>query len=112
MIPKNALEIVNRYFVEHNDGVKSGDFKNLVELFAHDCEMSFAFGSLGTLKSQDAIISAFKNAPPSDELVARSIEQSESAIVANYGWKSRKDSKGGSLTFEFEGARIKRLIIR
>jgi hypothetical protein len=107
--PRDVLE---HYRVRHNRGVASGDFAPLLEMFGEGARLEFRGAPLGPFAGKPAILRAFAEHPPSDELVLFSSSEPEPDVIeADYAWKSRPRERAGRLRIEIASASIARLVI-
>lgn len=93
-----AETALDGYFAAHNHGVRSGDFSALGPLFAEDAILSFHGLPIEPVHGRDAIVQAFTEHPPDDELVlVESCTDDTGHQIASYRWKDTPDRTGGSL---------------
>jgi hypothetical protein len=107
----DVSKIVRQYISLHNAGVRTGDFSPLIALFASDGEMTFEFGSLGTLRSRAEIERAFRISPPTDTLILGVQRTDSGSLSFDYAWHSSPNERSGTLTFILTGDGIARLTI-
>lgn len=107
----DGIEVVRKYVATHNLGVRTGDFSQLISLFAADAEMVFEFGSLGSLRGREEIANAFRVHPPSDELVLGAPLDSGPELRFEYHWQSSPETRTGVLAFSLAENKIARLVI-
>jgi hypothetical protein len=105
-----ARHLLSRYVVLHNEGVRTGDFSSMVELFADDAEMRFERAPLGPLVGRASIAQAFAAMPPDDELltVGPATGTVDEARI-RYGW--RRSDQGGTLRLRAGRGRIVELVV-
>lgn len=108
-----AENLLTRYVRAHNRGVRSGDFSQLVELFAGHASMSFHGlpRPFGPFDGRDAIAEAFAAHPPDGELVLDAIESDGEFVRARYRWRAQPDAPGGRLRLRAHRDRIAELTI-
>ena len=82
--------VLNRYVHLHNQGVDSGDFSALIELFHSEAEMRFDGIPVGPFLGREAILVAFQENPPDDHLVL--LESTGAGDAARYGWRARSQA--------------------
>lgn len=67
----DAAILLEEYVRLHNEGVRSGDFAELCELFDAKAELRFEGIAFGPFRGRSAIARAFAERPPRDEIVVR-----------------------------------------
>ena len=107
----SEIEIVQNYVALHNLGVRTGDYSQLMSLFTPDAEMVFEFGNLGTVRGTREISRAFRDHPPTDELVIGKQLSSGEVILFEYAWHSAPTVRAGILAFARSVDKIARLVI-
>ena len=91
-------ELLAAYVAAHNEGVRSGDFSALADLLLPTASMRFTGIAAGPFDSAAAILQAFREKPPDDELVVQSIRtKSDKTVVATYGWANAPGKSAGRL---------------
>jgi steroid Delta-isomerase len=68
-------EILARHIALFNQGVLSGDFSQMVNLFSEGAEMSFIGIPVGPFKGRSAISDAYSKQPPDDEIIILSVNK-------------------------------------
>jgi hypothetical protein len=105
-------DVLDHYVRRHNDGVRSGDFEPLLELFLPDARIELVGVAFGPFVGKPAIARAFEERPPTDELVIGAVrEQGDTAVDADYAWKTAPSSTGGTLRLEIRSGSVARLSI-
>ena len=99
-----------RYIELHNQGVRSGDFSGMLNLFAPDAVMRFEGIAFGPLRGVEAIRDAFGTNPPDDELCLIT-EPAEDVGSFAYSWRQAPGMRAGRLRLIERGSRIAELII-
>jgi hypothetical protein len=108
-----ARDVLEHYVLRHNRGVRSGDFEPLLEIFADSARLELEGIAGGPFDGKPEIRRAFRERPPSDELLVVAADEPEAdVIVAEYAWKSHPKSRAGRLRLELSGASIVRLVIQ
>ena len=90
-----------------NEGVRTGDWSRMLELFAHDAELDFEGIPVGPFRGRDAIAEAYRMQPPDDEIVL--LAQSDG--VAVYAWARKPTVRGGELRVVEHDGQIRRLAV-
>jgi steroid delta-isomerase len=95
-----------------NEGVRSGDFGPMLEQFAEGAELAFEGVPLGPFRGKPAIVQAYVDRPPDDEIVIlRTRESGEDLVVADYAWKTEPGARAGTLILRLRDAEIDRLLV-
>ena len=93
-----AKERLAAYVEAHNAGVRTGDFAALAELLHPTASMRFSGTATGPFDSAAAILQAFREQPPDDELVTVTVRATgEHAAEAVYAWASAPSKSAGRL---------------
>jgi steroid delta-isomerase len=94
-----------------NDGVRRGDFTDLVDTFAADGELVFVGVPVGPFRGREAVAEAYRAQPPDDELIVLDHSEREGEVVAGYAWAREPDVRAGEMRLRLEGDRIERLVV-
>lgn len=106
-----AERLAFAYVFHHNEGVRSGDFGPLLNLFANTAELHFQNVNYGPFLGHKAIREAFRENPPSDELVVLDIVGNEHTATLTYGWRVQPTVPAGVLRLEVEERLIQRVTV-
>ena len=91
-------ELLAAYVEAHNAGVRAGDFSALAELLLPTASMRFTGIAAGPFDNAAAILQAFREQPPEDELVVQSLRtKGDKTVVATYGWANAPGKSAGRL---------------
>ena len=104
-------ELLADHVTRFNDGVRSGDFESMLELFADDSVLEFEGVPGGPFHGIDAIRAAYREQPPDDEIAIEEPRQDADTIVAPYGWQRDGGRRAGELRLTIREARIVRLVV-
>lgn len=99
---------LTRYVEQFNEGVRTGDFAGLVELYAEDGELAFEGVPVGPFRGRAAIAEAYRVRPPDDELRLTAVEEQPGSLVARFDWLR---GGSGTMRFELEGGAVQRLAV-
>jgi hypothetical protein len=88
-----------------NEGVRTGDWSSLVELFTDDAELEFVGIPVGPFRGRAAIEEAYRAQPPDDEIVLLQ-DRGDSAV---YAWSREPERPAGELHLEERDGVIARL---
>jgi RimJ/RimL family protein N-acetyltransferase len=110
--PMSGLEVLHDHVACFNEGVRSGDFRAMLERFAEDAELAFEGVPVGPFRGRGAIANAYREQPPDDEVrVLDAEEREDGLVVARYAWKREPDLAAGEMRIERAGETIRRLVI-
>jgi hypothetical protein len=104
-------EVLQAYIDRHNEGVESGDFGHMLELFAPNAELLFVAISVGPFRGRDAIEQAFATRPPLDKLRAAGPMPSPSGASVTYAWETNPGAKAGTIEASIDNGLIVRMVI-
>jgi steroid Delta-isomerase len=106
--PVDVLEAHVRRF---NEGVRSGDFAEMVQGFTPDAEMVFEGVPVGPFIGREAIAEAYSRQPPDDEVRLLGTPRVDGECVeSDYAWAADGRRAGRMIITARDGA-IARLII-
>ena len=106
------MELLVKYVAAHNRGVRSGDFRALADLLHPTATMRFDGIDAGPFDSADAILRAFRDSPPDDELTIGPCRKiGPTTIEATYGWARDRGRMGGRLRVTTERGRISAIFV-
>jgi len=104
---RSPKELFAAYVEAHNAGFRSGDFEGLGELLLPTATMRFHGIESGPFDSAKAILQAFREQPPDDELVVQSIRTiGDKTAEATYAWASASGKSAGRLRILVQGGLI------
>ena len=94
-----------------NDGVRSGDYGDMVRGFTPDAEMLFEGIPVGPFLGRDAIAEAYVQQPPSDEIRLLGVPLVEAdSVESAYAW-AREGRRAGRLIATVDDGLISRLVV-
>ena len=103
----NPIELLGEYVEAHNHGVRTGDFDALGELLLPTASMRFHGIETGPFDSAAAILQAFRDHPPDDELTIGACRAfGPRTVEATYGWERGRGQSAGRLRITAERDRI------
>ncbi len=95
---RSPEELLAAYVDAHNIGVLSGDLTALGDLLLPTASMRFQRIGIGPFDNAEAILQAFHEQPPDDELVVQSIRAiGDKTAEATYAWASAPAKLAGRL---------------
>ena len=101
------MSLLDREVAAFNEGVRTGDWASLVELFTDDAELEFVGIPVGPFRGRAAIAYAYRTQPPDDEIVVLE-DRGDSAV---YAWSRDPERRAGELHIEERDGAIARLRI-
>jgi steroid delta-isomerase len=112
LMRRAALELLAAHVEAFNEGVRTGDFRTMLEGFTPDAEMTFRGVPVGPFGGREAIERAYREQPPDDELrVLDAYERDDGVIVASYAWAKTPSTVAGEMLITPEDDRIARLVV-
>ena len=110
------LHLIRSYISRHNEGVRTGDFHPMLELFHQEaefwfCQMSFEGVNYGLYKGQDSIAKIFEVNPPDDKLEIISVTEDSFGVKATYGWHKNSGIVAGVMRVGVEDELITRFVV-
>ena len=102
------MSLLRREVSAFNEGVRSGDWAALLDLFTVDGELEFVGIPVGPFRGRDAIGEAYRRQPPDDEIVVLE-DRGDSAV---YAWLREPARPAGELFLEERDGAIVRLRVR
>jgi steroid Delta-isomerase len=97
--------LLRRQVEGFNQGVRTGDWAPMLELFHEDAELEFVGIPVGPFAGRDAIGEAYRSQPPDDEIVVL-VDRGDTAV---YAWSKDAELAAGELHVEEREGRIARL---
>ena len=95
---RGPTELLAACVEAHNVGVRSGDVEALAGLLLPTASMPFHGIDIGPFANAEAILQAFRDRPPDDELVVGAVRTiGERAAEATYAWANAPGKSAGRL---------------
>ncbi len=104
-------ELLAEHVARFNEGVCTGSFERMLELFADDSMLEFAGVPVGPFHGIDAIRAAYREQPPDDEISIGEPLQDGETLVAPYSWHRDYGRRAGEMRLTIREARIVRLVV-
>jgi steroid Delta-isomerase len=105
------MTLLDEHVKRFNAAVRSGDFGPMLENFADDATMAFEGVPVGPFAGRDAIVAAYREQPPDDELDVLDVRQDGDTVVAGCAWRREPDVRAGELRLTVESGRISRIVV-
>jgi ketosteroid isomerase-like protein len=106
-----SRDLLSEHLARFNEGVRSGDFEPMLELFADDAELAFEGVPVGPFHGIDAIRDAYRERPPDDEIEVLDAHEAGDTIVAPYSWRRDVGRRSGEMRLTVRDDRIARLVV-
>jgi RimJ/RimL family protein N-acetyltransferase len=91
------VRFLHDYLGELNECIRTGDWSQLEPWFAEDAELSFEGVPVGPFAGRDAILAAYRERPPDDQLITFRTEEGAGEVIALYGWLAAPATVSGRL---------------
>ena len=80
-----------------NKGVTTGDFSEMIELFAPDVPRRSENIPVGPFEGRDSIAAAYSVNPPTDQILILRTRDDANTILAEFAWSSSPNERGGDI---------------
>jgi len=105
-----GVDLLYEYVARHNQGVRTGDWEALGELLTDDARLEFDGVAAGPFAGRDAIVAAYGERPPDDEVRVLSAEEGD-PVVARYAWLVAPGEDAGRLELTAAGGLVERILV-
>ncbi len=109
---KTVLKLLEAYVKHHNDGVVSGKFTPLFQLFEPKTEMIFVGSGFGPFRTKQEIINAFAVNPPDRQLEILATNHDDTNAEATYSWSGGDGKVAGVFGLETSDGSIVKVVVR
>jgi RimJ/RimL family protein N-acetyltransferase len=92
-----SLVLLHDYVMVHNECVRTGDWQTLGERFTDDAELEFEGVPVGPFKGRAAIVAAYDERPPDDEVLIFDAREEAGRVTASYGWLDEPGKRAGRM---------------
>ena len=106
-----GTDLLYEYVARHNLGVRHGDWEALGECFADDAVLEFEGIPVGPFEGRHAIVEAYTERPPDDEVRIVEVLDNAGLVVARYAWATEPGVVAGLLTVRLAGTLIARVTV-
>jgi RimJ/RimL family protein N-acetyltransferase len=104
------VDFLYEYVARHNQGVRTGDWEALGELLAEDAVLEFEGIDIGPFAGRDAIVAAYTERPPDDEVRVLSVDAGD-PVVARYAWLAEPERDAGHIELRLADGLVERLVV-
>ena len=104
-------ELLDAHVDRFNAGVRSGDFRPMLDGFTDDATLEFVGVPVGPFRGRDAIQVAYLTQPPDDEIDVLEAWQREDLVCALYAWRRDEGRAAGEMWIARDGDRIAKLVV-
>ena len=105
------IDLLYEYVARHNQGVRTGDWEPLGECFAADARMEFDGVAAGPYAGREAILAAYNERPPDDEVRILSAEERPDGVEAIYAWAVEPERRAGRMILTVRDSAIEKLAV-
>ncbi len=106
-----AVDLLYEVVARHNLGVRSGDWEPLAECFAPGAELAFEGVPVGPFSGREAILTAYRERPPDDEVRVLAAEPTPDGVHARYAWASAPERAAGRMLVALREGLVERLVV-
>jgi hypothetical protein len=107
----SAAALLDEHVRRFNNGVLTGDFGEMLELFTGDGVLAFDGVPVGPFEGRAAIAEAYRDQPPDDEIEVLDVDERPDGVVAGYAWRANPGKRAGELRLTVRGGLIERLVV-
>jgi len=101
----DAIRLLHDHVGRFNEGVRTGDFGEMIDGFSEEAEMAFEGVPVGPFHGRDEIAAAYRERPPDDQLHVLEAEEQGDTAVARYAWAQTPSVQAGRLLLTPAGRR-------
>ena len=101
------MTLLDEHVERFNEGVRTGDWSWMLELFTDDAELVFEGIPVGPFQGREAIAEAYRTRPPDDEIVL--LAHNDRVVV--YAWMANPTVRAGELRVVEDGGKIRGLTV-
>lgn len=106
-----SVRLLHDHLVRFNEGVRTGDWTQMLELFADDAELLFEGVPAGPFRGREAIAAAYVEQPPDDQIVTLRAEENGSYVTALYAWRAAPATVAGRMILAPADGSVGRLLV-
>ena len=105
------FDLLERHGRLFNQAIWTGDWGPMLEHFTDDAELVFVGVPVGPFRGRDAIVAAYRDRPPDDEIQISRPRREEEELVVDYAWAKDRARRAGEMRFTVRNNRIERLVV-
>jgi steroid Delta-isomerase len=106
-----GVRLLHDHVVRFNEGIRTGDWTQMLEGFSEDAELAFEGVPVGPFQGRDAIASAYAAQPPDDQLVTLRVEEDGGDVTALYAWRREPGNVAGRMVLTPYDGQVARLVV-
>ena len=108
----DRVRLLHDHVVRFNEGVRTGDWSQMLERFADDGELTFEGVPVGPFRGRDAIAGAYAVQPPDDQLVTLRVQEDDDGdVTALYAWRREPARVAGRMVLTPIEGSVGRLLV-
>src|SRR5262249_31764488 len=105
-----GVDLLYEYVARHNQGVRTGGWEALGGLVADGARLEFGGVGVGPFVGGGAIVAAYRERPPDDEVRVLSAEEGD-PVIARYAWLVAPSEDAGRLELTGAGGLVERILV-
>jgi hypothetical protein len=105
------VRLLHDHVVRFNEGVRTGDWTQMLARFTDDAELAFEGVPVGPFRGREAIAAAYAAQPPDDRLVTLRVEDGGGDVTALYAWRREPAKVAGRMVLTPRDGRVARLLV-
>ncbi len=106
-----GVRLLHDHLVRFNEGVRTGDWTQMLELFTDDAELLFEGAPAGPFRGREAIAAAYAEQPPDDQIVTLCVEEDSGDVTALYAWRAAPATVAGRMILTPADGGVGRLLV-
>jgi steroid delta-isomerase len=106
----DGVRLLHDHVIRFNEGVRTGDWAQMLERFTEDAELAFEGVPVGPFAGRDPIAAAYAAQPPDDQLVTLRVEGGAD-VTALYAWRRDPARVAGRMVLTARDGEVARLLV-
>jgi RimJ/RimL family protein N-acetyltransferase len=107
----DGVRLLHDHVVRFNEGVRTGDWTQMLERFTEDGELVFEGVLAGPFRGREAIAAAYAEQPPDDQIVTLRVEEADGDVSALYAWRRDPAKVAGRMELKSREGKVARLLV-
>ena len=107
----DGVRLLHDHLVRFNEGVRTGDWTQMLERFADDADLVFEGVPAGPFRGRDGIAAAYAAQPPDDQIVTLLVEEGGGDVSALYAWRREPATVAGRMVLTPRDGYVGRLLV-